>query len=69
VAWNNKAGALVNLGRYDEGLQAAEKAIDLDQGSATTWYIKNMALRALGHNNEADAALDKAVKLGYTGNF
>jgi Flp pilus assembly protein TadD len=32
---------------------------------AETWYKKGIALQALGHTSEADAAFAKAKELGY----
>ncbi len=46
------------LGCYDQ-------AINLNPESGETWDNKGKALKALGYNEEADAAFAKAKELGY----
>ena len=64
-AWCNKGNALNNQSKYDQALQASEKAIEIDPLLAEGWNNKGIALRSLDRNIEADAAFDKARELGY----
>jgi tetratricopeptide (TPR) repeat protein len=63
LAWSNKGVALIKLGRYEEALQAADKAIKLDPNLALAWSIKGIALIDLGRYEEAVQAVDKAYEL------
>ena len=69
---SNRAGILVELGQYDEAINAADVAINAP-GNLTTlraiaYYNKANALEALGRTGEADAnyanasALDPTLK-------
>ena len=63
----NRAGILVELGRYDEAIDAADVAINTP-GNVTTlraiaYYNKANALQALGRTTEADAAYANASAL------
>ncbi|MGA9086810.1 MAG: hypothetical protein ACLQMU_04095 [Methanoregula sp.] len=67
VIQSNRAGILVELGRYNDAIAAADVAIDAP-GNLTTlrsiaWYNKANALKALGQNAEADAAYANASAL------
>jgi tetratricopeptide (TPR) repeat protein len=55
--------ALESLGRLDESVAAADKAIQLDRSFAGAYQIKAEALRRLGHNNDALAAINTALTL------
>jgi tetratricopeptide (TPR) repeat protein len=55
-AWSGKGDTLMKMGRYEDALNVYEKLLEL--GPATIgWYKKESALRSLGRNLEADAAL------------
>jgi tetratricopeptide (TPR) repeat protein len=43
MAWNNKGDALLNQGKYDEAIQAYDKAIQLDPKFAAVWNNKGDA--------------------------
>jgi len=58
-----KGAALVVLGRYEEALQAFDKAIELDPQYADAWNNKGVALYELGRYKEALQAYDKAIEL------
>jgi tetratricopeptide (TPR) repeat protein len=62
----NKAKALLDLGRYDEALQASENAIELDPDYAIAWNNKGAALINLHRYDEALQALEKAIELDPT---
>ena len=64
---SNRAGILVELGRYNDAIAAADVAINTP-GNLTTlrsiaWYNKANALQALGRSAEADAAYANATAL------
>ena len=48
--WVTKSQALGNQGKYDEALQASEKAIKLDPRYAMAWNNKAAALLGLNRN-------------------
>ena len=54
---------LKKLGRYEEALQAIDKALELNPDYSDAWYNKGVALRKLGRYEEALQAIDKALKL------
>jgi tetratricopeptide (TPR) repeat protein len=70
-ACDSKGDALLAWGKYDEAIKAYDKAIEQCQldamkpMGAEAWYKKGIALQALGHTSEADAAFAKAKELGY----
>jgi tetratricopeptide (TPR) repeat protein len=71
VAWANQAGILVQLGRYDEAITAADivlssNSTDLPNTYAAAYYSKGDALRALGKTDEARAAYARAADLDPT---
>jgi tetratricopeptide (TPR) repeat protein len=77
VAWYHIGRTLSEAGRYAEAIQAYSKSTQAFntygewwQGQknicAQSWYYEGIALNALGHTTEANAAFDKARELGYT---
>jgi superkiller protein 3 len=67
-----KGKTLDEIGKHDEAVKTYEIAVNnldktLQQSplDAETWYLKGTALKALGHNADADAASAKAKELGY----
>lgn len=51
------------MGRYPEGLDAAERAAVLDPALTEAWVNKGTALIALGRYEEAVAASGKALEI------
>ncbi|HXG71154.1 MAG TPA: protein kinase [Gemmatimonadaceae bacterium] len=58
--WNYKAGALVDLGRYDEGLEIAEKGLRRFPDEVSLIFIKGEALVAKGRLGELDDLIESA---------
>src|SRR5271157_4926196 len=63
--WFDKGVALYGLGKYNEVIQAFDKAIQLKPDDADAWYNNGIALKALGRTTESNAAFAKAKELGY----
>ena len=63
AVWFNKGFALSSLGRYDEALQAYDRAIEIDPSLAAAWNNKGLALYDLGKYYEAIKAYDEAIRL------
>jgi len=61
IDWNNKGGALDNLGRHREAIECYDKALDINPGYADAWYNKGLALYDLGRRGEAIECFDKAL--------
>jgi tetratricopeptide (TPR) repeat protein len=62
--WYRKGNALFDLKRYEEALEAYEKAIELNpEDAADAWNGKGSALEALGRYEEALEAYEKAIEL------
>ena len=53
------------MGRYEEGLQADRDMVRLQPHSALAWYNLACSLSLTGGTDEAFAALEKAIGLGY----
>ena len=53
------------MGRYQDGLAADRQMVRMDPASATAWYNLACSLALTGQPDDAFAALDKAVALGY----
>jgi tetratricopeptide (TPR) repeat protein len=65
LAWYNKGRTLYNLDKYDESIQAYDKAIDIDPQLAAIWYCKGKAFEAIGDNTNAEMAFARAKELGF----
>ncbi len=44
IAWNNKGIALKDLGKYEEAIQAYDKAIEIKPDYHLAWNNKGIAL-------------------------
>lgn len=66
--WNAKGLDLYNQGKYDEAIQAFDKALNLNNWDAASFYNKGIALEAKGENGEARRFLYRALDLGYPDN-
>jgi len=60
---NDVAYGLNNLGRFEEAIQYAEKALKLNPRSGVAYSNKGFALDALGKLDEAIECYDKAIDL------
>jgi tetratricopeptide (TPR) repeat protein len=63
--WLDKGLALYDQGKYDEAIQAYDKAIEIDPQNADAWDNKGTTLHKLGKYDEAIQAYDKAIELDY----
>jgi len=63
-ALTEKAVAFINLGRYDEALQACDSAIEINPQYKNAWITKAWALIKLGRYDDSLLASDKAIELG-----
>ena len=61
--WNNKGNMHSNKGRYEEAIEAYDKAIAINPDFAIAWGNKGNALNNLGRYEEAIKALDKAIAI------
>jgi Flp pilus assembly protein TadD len=57
---------LIILERYEEAIEALDKALELDPQFAYAWYNKGVVLEKLGKSDEAQVCYDKAKELGYS---
>jgi len=63
-AWRGRGNALASLGKYNESLQAFDRAIELNSEKVPyAWTGKGDALLASGRYDEAIIAYDSALKL------
>ena len=53
------------MGRYQDGLAADRRMVQMDPASPTAWYNLACSLALTGQAEAAFAALEKAVALGY----
>lgn len=60
-AWNYKADALIQLGRFKEALQCYERLTEIDPHSPGPWIFRGYLLMRLGNNESATASFDRAV--------
>ena len=65
TAETNLAYALWEFGRTEEALEHAERAVELDPRFAQAWYNRGFFLSERGLAEDAVAAFDNAIRLGY----
>jgi tetratricopeptide (TPR) repeat protein len=63
VAWFNKGDLLLNLGKYNESIEAYDRAIELNQSYAAAWSHKGNAFSNLSRYNESLECYNKAIEL------
>jgi len=61
--WFDEGLALSKEGKWQEALEAYEKAIEIDPQDAAAWYNKGVALDELGKYQEALWAYKKAIEI------
>lgn len=61
--WTNEGANLANQGKYNESLNAYDKAIWLNSRNVAAWSGKGWALYNLGKYNESLGAYDNATQL------
>lgn len=57
---DTKGMALFGLGKYNESLECLDRAIGLEPSIAELWYHKGDVLKAMGREDDAEAAYAKA---------
>ncbi|MFB2891739.1 tetratricopeptide repeat protein [Aerosakkonemataceae cyanobacterium BLCC-F50] len=62
-AWNQRSSALIGLKQYQEALDAAERAININDQFAEAWNNKGVSLWNLEKYEEAQVAIAKAVEI------
>jgi len=65
--WNNKAVALINLGRYREALNCYDRALAIDPENAIVWSNKADLLRRMHNRTDALACLNKSLAIAPNG--
>jgi len=60
IVWNLRGLMLLQLGKPEEANKCFDEAIKLNPGLLEAWGNKGLALKALGRNVEAKAALNKS---------
>ena len=63
TAYNNMSVALALSGKFEEALEACNKALTIDERLVVGWRLKAAILRELGREDEAQAAEEKARRL------
>ena len=61
--WYDKGYTLYNMGKYEEAIQAYDKAIEIDPRYADAWNNKGAVLENMGKYDEAIQACDKAIEI------
>ena len=63
LPWYGKGASLILLGRYDEALQAIDKALDLNPRNEVAWLNKGNALTKMGRLIDALRCFNAALKV------
>jgi len=63
IAQNRKGNALLDLGRFEEALQAYDEAIRLESDNEWFWLNKGVALLELRRYKEADTVFAKVLSI------
>ena len=62
-AWSNTGLALGNLNKYEDAMEAFDKAIEINPQDSDAWYNKRLALTKLNKYDEAMKTYDKAIEI------
>jgi tetratricopeptide (TPR) repeat protein len=62
-----KADILFSLGMYGLAIRCCDRSLAQNPDNVLTWVTKVAALKKLGRKEEEEAALTKAMELGYKG--
>jgi tetratricopeptide (TPR) repeat protein len=57
------ASALTGAGRYEEAVQPAERAVQLNDQAASAWYALSLAFAVLDRQRQADLAMQRYLEL------
>ncbi len=63
AAWYKRAEALSSLGRYNESIEAYNKALKIDASYAAAWKGKGLSLAVLSRYEESMACFEKAIEI------
>jgi tetratricopeptide (TPR) repeat protein len=63
VYWYNKGKELLNASKYNESIEAYDRAIELNQSYAEAWNHKGSALFSLGKYNDSIEACERSIAL------
>jgi tetratricopeptide (TPR) repeat protein len=63
--WYYHAVTLARMRRFDEALQAYERAIECDESNTAAWHYMGITLARLGRHAEALAAYARAIELDW----
>ncbi|VVB70018.1 Beta-barrel assembly-enhancing protease [uncultured archaeon] len=63
ASWLNQGIALANQSKYDEAIQAFDKAIKINPQYEAAWFLKGAALNRQGMYADAIQAYDKAIEI------
>lgn len=61
--WINKGIELVSLGKYQEAINALDRALEIDPKARVAWFCKGGALYNLCKYQEAITAFDKTIEI------
>ena len=62
-----KADILFSLGMYGLAIRCCDRSLAQNPDNVLTWVTKVAALKKLGRKEEEEAALTRAMELGYKG--
>lgn len=63
MPWYGKGATLIQMGRYEEGLRAIDKALDLNPRNEVAWLNKGNALTKMGRLLDALRCFNAAIKV------
>lgn len=66
IAYYDRGWALNNLQRYEEGLEAHNRSIELNSDYENAWFGKSFSLGSLNRTEEALEAIEQAISLNHS---